>query len=69
MLKSQSTSDQAKQEYLLEYYSLVRKGKTNYIATTAFHDVTGEHPTKPDEFFCIYQDDVRPKKRAKQNYK
>lgn len=69
MLKSQSASDQAEQEYLLEYYSLVREGKTNYIATTAFHDVTGEHPTEPDEFFRMYQDDVRPKKRAKRNHK
>jgi hypothetical protein len=53
---------------LLEYYSLVREGKTNYIATTAFHDVTGEHPTEPDEFFQMYQNELRPKKVAKRNH-
>ncbi len=54
---------------MLEYYSLVREGKTNYIATTAFHDVTGEHPTEPDEFFRMYQDEVRPKKKPKRSHK
>ncbi|KAM4066111.1 nmrA-like family protein [Hirsutella rhossiliensis] len=68
VLKSQSESDESEQQYLLEYYSLVREGKTNYIATTAFHDVTGEHPTEPEEFFRMYQSDVRPSKRTKRNH-
>jgi len=47
---------------------LVREGKTNYIATTAFHDVTGKHPTEPDEFFRMYEDEVRPNKKAKRDH-
>lgn len=68
MLKAQSDSDQSELQYLLEYYSLVREGKTNYIATTAFHDVTGGHPTEPDEFFRLYQSEFRPSKKAKHNH-
>jgi hypothetical protein len=74
-------------EYILEYYSLVREGKTNCkllprifvssvirigadliredIATTAFHDVTGVHPTEPDDFFRMYAMKLRPKKKVK----
>ena len=40
-LRSQTDVDPFEIEYLLEYYSLVREGKTNYISTLAFHDVTG----------------------------
>lgn len=69
VLKSQSDSDQSEQQYLLEYYSLVREGKTNYIATTAFHDVTRDHPTEPDNFFRMYQNEMRPNKKAKRNHK
>lgn len=65
VLKSQSDSDISEQEYLLEYYSLVREGKTNYISTTAFHDVTGQHPTEPDDFFKLYATELRPKKKVK----
>ncbi|KID99363.1 NAD(P)-binding protein, partial [Metarhizium majus ARSEF 297] len=68
VLKAQSDSDQSELQYLLEYYSLVREGKTNYIATTAFHDVTGGHPTEPDEFFRLYQSEFRPSKKAKHNH-
>ena len=50
---------------MLEYYSLVREGKTNYISTTAFHDVTGVHPTEPDDFFKMYSADLRPAKKLK----
>ncbi|KAK0672627.1 hypothetical protein QBC41DRAFT_243429 [Cercophora samala] len=67
ILKNQATIDDSEKEYLLEYYSLVREGKTNYIATTAFHDVTGEHPTEPDEFFRLYAGELRPKKKVKHN--
>ncbi|KAF2196006.1 NAD(P)-binding protein [Delitschia confertaspora ATCC 74209] len=71
VLKLQSDSDDSEKEYLLEYYSLVREGKTNYISTTAFHDVTGQHPQEPDEFFEIYAEELKPKdahrnKRRKQ---
>ncbi|OTB17203.1 hypothetical protein K445DRAFT_273333 [Daldinia sp. EC12] len=69
VLKAQASEvDESEKEYLLEYYSLVREGKTNYIATTAFHDVTGNHPTQPTDFFKMYSDDLRPKKKVKQNH-
>ncbi|GAO17248.1 hypothetical protein UVI_02060940 [Ustilaginoidea virens] len=69
VLKAQSDSDQSELQYLLEYYSLVREGKTNYVSTTAFQFVTGEHPTEPDEFFKMYQTELRPHKKAKRNHK
>ncbi|KAK3390814.1 hypothetical protein B0H63DRAFT_446908 [Podospora didyma] len=65
VLQSQTELDDSEKEYILEYYSLVREGMTNYIATTAFHDVTGEHPTEPDEFFRMYAGELRPKKKVK----
>ncbi|KAG6017000.1 hypothetical protein E4U41_004302, partial [Claviceps citrina] len=65
VLKAQSDSDQSELQFLLEYYALVREGKTNYIATTAFRDVTGTQPTEPDEFFRLYQSEMRPSKKAK----
>ncbi|MCJ1473423.1 hypothetical protein MMC13_002074, partial [Lambiella insularis] len=51
VLHSQSHSDSSELQYILDYYSLVREGKTNYISTTAFHDVTGGHSQEPDGFF------------------
>lgn len=65
VLAAQSDSDDSEKEYLLEYYSLVREGKTNYISTTAFHDVTGGHPTEPTDFFKLYATELRPKKKVK----
>ncbi|KAK4125992.1 NAD(P)-binding protein [Parathielavia appendiculata] len=65
VLKAQSDLDESEKEYILEYYSLVREGKTNYISTTAFHDVTGQHPTEPDEFFRNYAGELRPKKKLR----
>ncbi|KAK3312008.1 hypothetical protein B0H66DRAFT_644806 [Apodospora peruviana] len=67
VLAAQSPSDESEKQYLLEYYSLVREGKTNYIATTAFHDVTGTQPTQPEEFFKLYAADLRPRKKVKHN--
>ncbi|KAH9907386.1 NAD(P)-binding protein [Xylariomycetidae sp. FL2044] len=70
VLRSQSESDEAEVEYLLEYYSLVREGKTNYIATSAFHDVTGTHPTQPAEFFKLYESEFRPaEKKARRGHR
>ncbi|KAF5001622.1 hypothetical protein FGRMN_928 [Fusarium graminum] len=69
VLKSQSDLDPSEQQYLLEYYSLVKEGKTNYISTTAFHDVTGGHPTEPGDFFKIYEEEMRPKKKVKHERK
>ncbi|KAK5678406.1 hypothetical protein LTS10_008849 [Elasticomyces elasticus] len=71
VLKHQSESDASELQYLLEYYSLVREGKTNYISTTAFVNVTGNHPTEPTEFFKLYAGDPlpepTPKKRKTEN--
>jgi len=72
VLHQQATHhDESEKEYLLEYYSLVREGKTNYISTTAFHDVTGNHPQEPDEFFKVYAEEFKPeharKKRKVEN--
>ncbi|KAF7532798.1 hypothetical protein G7054_g7626 [Neopestalotiopsis clavispora] len=69
VFKAQSESDQSELQYLLEYYSLVREGKTNYIATTAFVDVTGAHPTEPSEFFKLYENELKPPtKKAKRHH-
>ncbi|CAG9955389.1 unnamed protein product [Clonostachys rosea f. rosea IK726] len=65
VLKSQSESDASEQKYILEYYSLVREGKTNYISTTAFHDVTGQHATEPTEFFKLYSGEFKQDKTNK----
>ncbi|KAF2748708.1 NAD(P)-binding protein [Sporormia fimetaria CBS 119925] len=60
VLKAQSDSDPSELQYLLEYYSLVREGKTNYIATTAFVNVTGNSPQEPEEFFKVYAESFKP---------
>jgi len=54
VLSAQSQLDDSEKNYLLEYYSLVREGKTNYISTCAFHDITGTQPMKPIDFFKTY---------------
>lgn len=56
--------DDSEKQYLLEYYALVREGKTNYICTTSFHDVTGVHPQEPDAFFKVYAEEFKPKSGA-----
>jgi hypothetical protein len=61
VLKAQSDSDPSELQYLLEYYSLVREGKTNYIATTAFVNVTGGSPQEPEDFFKVYAEEFKPK--------
>ncbi|KAH9856087.1 NAD-P-binding protein [Lenzites betulinus] len=46
--------DEAEREYLLEYYSLVRAGKTNYTSTTAMLAFFGHRGQEPSEFFKTY---------------
>ncbi|KAL4918754.1 hypothetical protein BDW62DRAFT_61634 [Aspergillus aurantiobrunneus] len=65
VLHAQAASDESEIQYLLEYYSLVREGKTNYISTTAFHDVTGEHPQEPPDFFKTYAQELHRKRSHK----
>ncbi|KAL4972374.1 hypothetical protein BDW66DRAFT_144413 [Aspergillus desertorum] len=60
VLKDDAGSSEGEIAYLLEYYSLVREGKTNYISTSTFHDVTGKHPIEPTEFFKQYAEEMRP---------
>ncbi|KAK7908707.1 prestalk A differentiation A [Apiospora marii] len=70
VLKSQSESDQSELQYLLEYYNLVKEGKANYISTTAFVNMTGDHPTEPVDFFKMYRHEMEPAaKRAKRAHK
>jgi hypothetical protein len=60
VLKAQAREhDDSEKQYILEYYALVREGKTNYISTTAFHDATGTHPMEPDQFFKVYKEEFR----------
>lgn len=61
VLKAQGDSDASEVQYLLEYYSLVREGKTNYISTAAFVNVTGGHPQQPSEFFKVYEGELKSK--------
>jgi hypothetical protein len=65
VLRAQSASDDSELQYLLEYYSLIREGKTNYISTAAFHDVTGVHPQEPTEFFEVYAEEFKTKGASK----
>ncbi|RPD58586.1 NAD-P-binding protein, partial [Lentinus tigrinus ALCF2SS1-7] len=55
--------DEAEREYLLEYYSLVREGKTNYTATTSMLAYFGTRGQEPTEFFATYSEEFKPKKR------
>lgn len=41
----------------------MREGKTNYVATACFRDVTGGQPTEPTEFFGLYEGEFKPKRR------
>jgi hypothetical protein len=71
-LTEQSDLNPAELRYILEYYALVREGKTNYISTTAFHDITGQHPLEPPEFFKEIKQDLvaaatSPSKKRKTN--
>jgi len=60
VLHAQAPADASEIQYLLEYYSLVKEGKTNYISTCAFHDITGQHPQEPVDFFKIYAEEFKP---------
>jgi hypothetical protein len=67
-LHHQSQTDASEKQYLLEYYSLVREGKTNYISTATFVNVTGQSPQHPEEFFKVYAEEFlpqHPKKKQK----
>ncbi|TFK81931.1 hypothetical protein K466DRAFT_655942 [Polyporus arcularius HHB13444] len=55
--------DEAEREYLLEYYSLVREGKTNYTATAAMLAYFGERGQEMSGFFTTYSEEFKPKKR------
>lgn len=72
VLHAQAPLDTSEIQYLLEYYSLVREGKTNYISTCAFHDITGQHPQEPVDFFKVYAGEFKAEhasKRRKTNGK
>ena len=64
-MHAQANSDASEIQYLLEYYSLVREGKTNYISTCAFHDITGQHPQEPVDFFKTYAGELKGEHASK----
>jgi len=69
VLQAQFDSDPSELQYL---YSLVREGKTNFISTITFHDVTDMYVLEPLEFFKAYANEFQPKyadKKVKMNGK
>ena len=46
--------DDAEKEYLLEYYSLVREGKTAYVSNAAFQAIFGSRGQEMPDFFKAY---------------
>ena len=65
MLTAQAEADTSELDYILEYYSLVKEGKTNYISTLAFHDITGTHVQEMTDFFKAYAVEFKPRHQAK----
>jgi hypothetical protein len=61
ILAKQSDLDESERQYLLEYYSLVRENKTNYVATLAFQQVCGTILQEATEFFKVYSASFDPK--------
>ncbi|TCD62826.1 hypothetical protein EIP91_006367 [Steccherinum ochraceum] len=55
--------DEAEKEYLLEYYSLVREGKTSYVSNAPMLAFFGHRGQEPTEFFKTYSSEFKPKKR------
>lgn len=56
-IKMHKDIDPSGVEYLLEYYSLVRDGKTNVLSSCAFVNITGEAPQQLKEVMekCVEQ--------------
>ncbi|KAI8903681.1 hypothetical protein DFJ77DRAFT_431696 [Powellomyces hirtus] len=63
LLTKETDVDPSEIDVLLEYYSLVREGKTNYVSTVAFQAVTGQAPQELTEFFKVYDASFSRKKR------
>lgn len=61
ILAKQSDLDESEKQYLLEYYSLVRENKTNYVSTMGFQQVCGTKLQEATEFFKVYKDSFDPK--------
>ncbi|KAM0516154.1 hypothetical protein ACHAPS_008797 [Verticillium nonalfalfae] len=61
VLRALSESDNMERQSILDYFSLVRKGK---ISPTAFHDVAGTHPTEPTGFFEMRSGEFKTAKRG-----
>ncbi|EKM57245.1 uncharacterized protein PHACADRAFT_142468 [Phanerochaete carnosa HHB-10118-sp] len=55
--------DEAEKEYLLEYYSLVREGKTNYVSNIPMLAYFGHRGQEPSDFFKVYNEEFKPKRR------
>ncbi|KAM0790342.1 hypothetical protein ACM66B_003227 [Microbotryomycetes sp. NB124-2] len=61
--------DDSEKQYLMEYYSLVKAGKTNYIATLVFEPITGQAISGLTDFFGDYEDDLKPKPKKRRTTK
>ncbi|EIW57020.1 uncharacterized protein TRAVEDRAFT_21922 [Trametes versicolor FP-101664 SS1] len=61
--KARKSTKPSASTYLLEYYALVRAGKTNYVATTAMLAFFGHRGQEPIEFFKTYSAEFKPKTR------
>ncbi|KAH8077488.1 hypothetical protein BXZ70DRAFT_962536 [Cristinia sonorae] len=59
--------DDAEKEYLLEYYSLVREGKTAYVSNAPMLVFFGHRGQEPVDFFKTYSSEFKPKKRRMSN--
>lgn len=55
--------DEAEKQYLLEYYSLVREGKTAYVSNAPMKAFFGHRGQEPSDFFKAYGSEFKPKKR------
>ena len=61
ILAKQSDLDESEKQYLLEYYSLVRENKTNYVATLGFQQICGGKLQEATDFFKVYSESFDPK--------
>jgi len=61
MLIKQAGTDISEIEYIVEYYSLVNEGKTNYVSTLGFRDITGQELEGLRGFFRSYADEFKTK--------
>jgi hypothetical protein len=60
--KTDSDVNDPDKQYLFENYSLVHKGKMNYISTLDFVLITGEELMDPPQFFQTHESEFKLKR-------